>query len=242
MSADRAQDLLSRIEASNIGTETLDQLADDVCRLVGAYLQQPLPTLLGDLIDTQDRAFELLEGRQRPEQSRDLYLIAGITCWLMSVASRDLGTAHDAMKQARTGYVCADNAGHDGLRASIRGLQAAITYSSGRWEDSVYYAQLGADAAARSRGTAGAFLPSGEARALAALNRLDEARAALDRAVDARDRVQADELDTLGGLCNFTCSVQFQYAAEALSWGGAPEADHAERLALEGLQAYAVEP
>ena len=238
MSADRARAFLARIEAPNVGPETLDQLADDVRRLVVAYLQQPLPTLLGDLVDTQNCAFELLEGRQRPAQTRDLYLVAGITCGLMTMASRDLGASHDAMTQARTGYACADNAGHDGLRAWIRGLQANITYWSGRWEESVRYAQLGAEAAARSRSTAAVFLASGEARALAALNRLEEAHVALARAADARDRVQPDELDTLGGLCTFLLPNQLYYAAEALSWGGAPEAGHAERFALEALAAY----
>jgi hypothetical protein len=129
MSADRARDFLTRIEASNVGAETLDQLIDDVRRLVVAYQQQPLPTLLGDLVDTQDHAFELLEGRQRPAQTRDLYLIAGIACGLMAEASHDLGASHDAMTQARAGYVCADNADHDGLRARIRGLQSGIAYA-----------------------------------------------------------------------------------------------------------------
>ncbi|MGH3867607.1 MAG: hypothetical protein ACRDQ4_16010 [Pseudonocardiaceae bacterium] len=240
MSADRARAFLARIEAPNVGAETLDQLADDVRRLVVAYCQQPLPTLLGDLVDTQNFAFELLEGRQRPAQTRDLYLVAGITCGLMTMASRDLGASHDAMTQARTGYACADNAGHDGLRAWIRGLQANIAYWSGRWEESVRYAQLGAEAAARSRSTAAVLLASGEARALAALNRLDEAHVALARAADARDRVQPDELDTLGGLCTFLLPNQLCYAAEALSWGGAPEAGQAERFALEALAAYPV--
>ncbi len=108
------------------------------------------------------------------------------------------------MTQARTGYACADNAGHDGLRAWTRGLQALITYRSGRLEESVRYAQSGAEAAARSHGTAGVWLASNEARALAALNRLDDAHAALARAADARDRVQPDELDGLGGLCTFS--------------------------------------
>jgi hypothetical protein len=238
MSAERARDFLTRIEASNVGAETLDQLADDVRRLVVAYLQQPLPTLLGELVDTQDRAFELLEGRQPPAQTRDLYLAAGITCGLMAMASRDLGAAHDAMTQARTGYACADNAGHDGLRTWIRGLQANITYWSGRWDESVRYAQLGAEPAARSRSTATVLLASGEARALAALNRLDEARIALAGAADARDRVQPDELDIIGGLCNFIRPTQLYYAAEALSWGGAPEAGDAERFALEALATY----
>jgi len=72
MSADRARDFLTRIGAFNVGAETLDQLTDDVRRLVVVYLQQPLPALLGDLVDTQDRAFELLRdasGRSRPGTS-----------------------------------------------------------------------------------------------------------------------------------------------------------------------------
>ncbi len=242
MSADRARDFLSRIEASNVGAETLDQRIDDVRRLVTTYNHQPLPMLLGDLVDTQERAFSLLEGRQRPEQSRDLYLVAGIACGLMAKASHDLGASHDAMTQTRTGYACADNAGHDGLRAWIRGLQAAFTYWSGRLEDSLHYAQLGAEAAVRSQGTAGVWLASAEARALAALNRLEEAHTALDRATDLRDRVQPDELDSLGGTCTFSQPRQLYFAAEALSWGGQPEATRAERLALDALDAYATAP
>jgi hypothetical protein len=160
----------------------------------------------------------------------------------MAMTSLDLGAPHDAMTHARTGYACADNAGHDGLRAWIRGLQANITYWSGRWEDSLRYAQLGTEAAARSRGTAGVLLASSEARALAALNRLDEVHVAVARAAEARDRAQPDELDILGGICNFNRPPQLHYAAEALSWGGAPEAGHAERFALEALNAYAAAP
>ncbi len=169
----------------------------------------------------------------------NLYLTAGITCGLMAMTSQDLGAPHDAMTHARTGYACADNAGHDGLRAWTRGLQANITYWSGRWDDSLRYAQLGAEAAARSRGTAGVLLASSEARALAALNRLDEVHVAVARGAEARDRVQPDELDILGGICNFSRPPQLHYAAEALSWGGAPEASHAEEFALEALDAYA---
>ncbi len=149
---------------------------------------------------------------------------------------------HDAMNQARTGYACADNVGHDGLRAWTRGLQALITYRSGRLEDSLRYAQSGAQAATRSRGTAGIWLTSSEARALAALNRLDEADAVLARATEARDRVEPDELDSLGGLCSFSRPRQLGYAAAAFSWGGTAEATRAERLALDALDAYATAP
>ncbi|MGH3805867.1 MAG: hypothetical protein ACRDRU_04335 [Pseudonocardiaceae bacterium] len=242
MSADRARDFLTRIEASNIGAETLDQLLDDVRRLILAIQQQPLPTLLSDLAGTQERAFELLEGRQRPEQSRDLYLVAGIACGLMSMASYEMGASHDALTQTRAGYACADNAGHDGLRAWIRGLQASFTYQSARLEDSLRYAQLGAEVAARTRGTSVVWMASAEARALAALNRLEEAHTALARASDLRDQVQPDELDGLGGMCTFSRPRQLCFAAEALSWGGPPEAARTERLALDTLDAYARAP
>ncbi len=238
MSADRARDFLARFEATNVGAETLDQLFDDLRRLVVAYLQQPLSTLLDDLAGIQERVFGLLEGHQRPDQTRDLYLIAGTACGLMAMASRDLGADHDAMTQTRAGYSCANNAGHDGLRTWIRGLQSNIAYWSGRWQDAVRYAELGAEVAARSRGTAAVLLASGEARALGALNRLEEAHAAVARAAEAWDRVQPDELDLLGGLCTFIRPVQLIYAAEALSWGGASEAGQAERFVLEALDAY----
>jgi hypothetical protein len=242
MCADRARNFLARAEATNLGPETIDQLADDVRRLAVDSQQRPFPLLLRDLVDTQDRAFGLLEGRQKPEQTRDLYLLAGILSGFMAKASHDLGAAHDALTQARAAYACADNAGHDGLRAWIRGLQSLITYWSGRFDDSVRYAQLGADAAARSRGSAGVWLPSSEARSLAALNRLDDAHEALDRATAARDQVEPDELDELGGICTFSRPTQLYYAADALAWGGIAEAAHTERLAVEALDALAAAP
>ena len=160
----------------------------------------------------------------------------------MAKASHDLGAPHDALTQTRAAYACADNAGHDGLRAWIRGLQALITYWSGRFDDSVRYARLGAEAAERSRGTASVWLASSEARSLGALNRLEEAHNALNRAADARDRVEPDELDQLGSICTFSRPTQLYYAADALAWGGVTEAGNAERMAVDALDALAAAP
>jgi hypothetical protein len=242
MSADRARSFLARAEATNLGPETIDQLTDDVRRLALASQSQPFPLLLRDLVDTQDRAFGLLEGHQKPEQTRDLYLIAGIVSGFLAKASHDVGAAHDALTQARAAYACADNAGHDGLRAWIRGLQTLITYWSGRFDESVRYAQLGADAAERSRGTAAVWLLSSQARSLAALNRLAEAQAVLNQASDAREHVVPDELDDLGSICTFSRPTQLYYAADALAWGTATEAAEAERLSVEAIDALAAAP
>jgi hypothetical protein len=242
MSADRARDFLTRAEASNVGRETIDQLTDDIRRLVVSYQQKPLGGLLGEMAEAQDRAFTLLEGRQKPELARDLYLLAGIASGLMAKASHDFGTSHDALTQARAAYACADNAGHAGLRAWIRALQALITYWAGRFEDSIRYARMGADAAEKGRGTATIWLASGEARSLAAVGRYDEAHAAMTRASEARDGLLPDELDQLGGLCTFSRPRQLYYAADALAWGGPADAHNTERVATEALEAYGTAP
>ncbi|MGH8903139.1 MAG: hypothetical protein ACRDYA_16080 [Egibacteraceae bacterium] len=81
--ARKALRFLATAEGSNVGPETLEQLRDEVARLARAYLVQPVAALLGDLAEAQDVAFRLLEGRQRPDQTRDLYLLAGITTGLL---------------------------------------------------------------------------------------------------------------------------------------------------------------
>lgn len=242
LAAERARDFLSRTEATTVGTETLDQLADDVRRLTVAYQQQPLGELLTDITATQARTFDLLAGQQRPEQARELYLLAGVASGLMAKASHDLGVPHNAMTQARAAYSAADNAGHDGLRAWVRGLQALIAYWSGQLGESVRYAQRGAEFATRARGTSAVWLAVSEARSLAAQGNFAEARTAVDRATEARERVHGDELDELGGLCTFSRPRQLYYVADALAWAGAGEAEHAESVAAEALAAYAHAP
>ncbi|MGH4017164.1 MAG: hypothetical protein ACRDSL_25205 [Pseudonocardiaceae bacterium] len=49
-------------------------------------------------------------------------------------------------------------------------------------------------------------------------------------------------MDSLGGCCFFNRPSQLYYAAEAISWGGTAEADHAERLALDALDAFVTAP
>ncbi len=225
------------VEGSNVGPETLEQLHDEVARLARAYLVQPIPTLVGDLAEVQDVAFRLLEGRQRPADTRELYLLAGVMCSLLAEASLGLGDPHTAMTQARTGYICADNAGHDGLRAWIRGFQSMTAYWAGWPHEALRYAQLGADAAARASGTAAVYLPALEARAYAVLGEAVESREAVERARIARERVVPDELDEFGGQLTFTRPRQLYYAADATVWLPGEE-ERAEREAAEAVDAY----
>jgi hypothetical protein len=240
MAAHRAKTFALLTGQADLNDETLEQVADDVRLLCTAYPQRPLPEILGDLVTTQDTLFSLLEHRQRPAHARQLYLLSGITGGLLAKASHDMSEPHAALTQARTAYLCADMADHNGLRAWIRGLASLVTYWDGRPRESVRYAQAGASAAAAAGSTAGVWLAVSEARAWASLGNAGAAREAIDRAERAWDGVAAEdgELDQMGGIATFTRSRQLYYAADALAWLPS-EAEAAEAYSAQAVDAYA---
>lgn len=234
MAAQRARKFTLAAQ-SNLTGEGMDQLYDDAATLAAAYQQRPLAEILGQLIETQDVLFTLLEGRQPPAYTRRLLLLTSVISGLLAKSSHDLGDSHAALTQTRTAFLCADQADHNGMRAWTRGLQSLIAYWAGRYHEAVRYAQQGAEFDARS--TTRIWLPVGEARAWAALGNAGQARAAIERAEDAWAQVTPDELDELGGICTFSRARQLYYAADALAWLPS-EAEAAERYSLDAVTAY----
>jgi len=237
LAAQRARQFALLAGQTDLADETLEQLYDDVRQLVAAYPQRPLASILADLVTTQDTVFTLLEARRRPAHARQLYLLGGVTGGLLAKASHDTADPQAALTQARTAYLCADQADHDGLRAWIRGLQALITYWDNRLRESVRYAQQGAQFAERAASSAAVWLPVSEARAWAALGNVPETRRAIDRAEAAWEAVRGDELDELGGICTFSRPRQLYYTADALAWLPA-EAGQAQDYATQAVAAY----
>ncbi|MFF0293031.1 hypothetical protein ACFYST_07545 [Kitasatospora sp. NPDC004614] len=216
MAARRALRFSAMAEGSSVGPETLGQIQDEVRRLTVAYPKLALPTLLGDLVEVQDLTFRLLEqGRVKPLQARELYLLAGITSGMLAKASHDLGNPSAAMMQARTAFVCADNADHHAMRAWVRSLQSLISYWAGRPAEAADYADLGQAVTGNVRGTTGVWLACLSARAHALLGNGEATRAAISRAEDARAAVEPDDLDGFGGIMTFSVPRQLYYVAEA---------------------------
>ncbi len=241
MAARRAIRFSATAGSSNIAGESMDQLWAETSRLAIAYLQQPLPAITSDIVSLQDIVFSLLEGRQRPRESRDLYVIGGLASGMLSKASHDLRDPDLAMTHARTALLCANNAEHPGLASWVRGLQSLITYWAQRPRESLEYAQLGQQV----QGTAGSvsvWLASLEARAWASLGNGSASRQAIARAAELRERLVTDDLDQLGGMCYFSRPRQLYYASDA---GAAlPEHDESglrsetESLAADAVTAY----
>ncbi|WP_406201797.1 hypothetical protein OH807_22550 [Kitasatospora sp. NBC_01560] len=216
MAARRALRFTAMAEGSSIGPETLGQIHDEVRRLTVAYPKLALPTLLGDLVEVQDLTFRLLEhGRVKPLQARELYLLAGVTSGMLAKASHDLGNPSAAMMQARTAFVCADNADHHAMRAWVRSLQSLISYWAGRPAEAAEYAALGQNVAGNVRGTTGVWLACLSARAHSLLGDGEGTRTAIQQAEDARAAVESDYLDAFGGIMTFPVPRQLYYVAEA---------------------------
>ncbi|CRK61809.1 Tetratricopeptide TPR_4 [Alloactinosynnema sp. L-07] len=200
--ADESSDLLARAEATNVGDLTVEQLHSDVRRTAASYLQVDTLPLFARTRAVRDRAFSLLDGRQRPDQTRDLYAAAGWSLTLLAWMTTDLGRPDIAEAHCRTAWACAENADHDGLRAWVRATQHTAAF----WQnDHQRAARYAADGLAYATGSARTFLASAYALDTARLGRTADAREALvvaQRAADASDPTR----DDLAGP--FTCRAE----------------------------------
>lgn len=89
MAAERARRFtLNAAQVTN--PEFADQLHADVARLTLAYPQRPITELLGDLVETQETLFTLIERQQPLTQARQLHFLAAVTSGLLAKASHDL--------------------------------------------------------------------------------------------------------------------------------------------------------
>jgi hypothetical protein len=117
--------------------------------------------------------------------------------------------------QARTAFVCADNADHHAMRAWVRSLQSLISYWACRPTEAAEYAAIGLSGAGSVRGTTSVWLACLSARAHSLLGNGGATRAAIQQAEDARAIVEADDLDAFGGIMTFPAPRQLYYVAEA---------------------------
>lgn len=240
MAARKAYRFGSSHNASNVGGMALEHLQSEVSRLAVAYEQNPLPSVIGDIVALQDQTFFLLEGRQRPRETRDLYVVAGLASGLLAKCANDLADPHSAMTHARTAVVCGENAEFPSLIAWVRGIQCLVSHWAGTPRETIRYAELGLNLSGVS-GSVTVWLHSLEARAWASLGDAAESERHINLASDARESMTPGELDRLGGFCYFPRARQLYYAAGANALLPA-KYSRAEADANEALDAYANGP
>lgn len=227
-------------EGSNLGDIALEQLLADVRALSLEYLTADPLAMFTRTRRLRDRVFGLLEGHQPPRQATELYVAAGYLCGLLSWMSSDLGHLGAADTQGRTAWLCAELAGHNGLRAWVLSTRSKVAFWDGRYKDAINHARRGSTYTVP--GTANVLLALQEADAWAELGRDDEASVALARASKARD--QESGVDEIGGI--FSCDMvrQGNYTSAVHLRAGEPgaalaEADTAlELLGRQRIRAY----
>ncbi|WP_224058933.1 helix-turn-helix domain-containing protein [Streptomyces kanamyceticus] len=227
------------IAPTNIDANALEELSFTLARIATDYVHAPLFPLFTELISVRDQLFSKLQGRQRPQQSRELFMLAGTTCLLLAHASQNLGDQASAMTQIRTARTCAEQADHTGLLAWTLGTAALITEWSPQGRMSLRLAEQAATLA--PPGESRIRIAAIEARTAARIGDHERARTALDRMRRAMDEPpRDDDLVQYGGLLTFPRAKQDYYLGGTYTLLG--EHQQAQQHAATAIEAYRTGP
>ncbi|MFJ2867113.1 helix-turn-helix transcriptional regulator [Kitasatospora sp. NPDC087314] len=237
VAADSAESarFLQFASASNVDGTFLEQIDFDIVRLAADYVCKPVSELFHEIGALRRVVFELLRGRQRPDEASHLYVQAGRLCGLSAHVALDLGQYLAAATQSRTAWRCAELAGHDGLRAWIRSLQSLIAYWRQDYSRAAELARSGLQYP--DGGTVSTRLFSLEARAAAALGDRSTAARAVESAHTARcDSPVAVDVP---GIFTFPEAKQWAYAGTALlALGGRGNVGRAIEASSQAITLY----
>ncbi|WP_157172105.1 helix-turn-helix domain-containing protein [Nocardia higoensis] len=237
--ADESAALLAWAEASNVGPLTLEDLRDNLRWVTHQYLKSPTLPLFRRVVETRNRAIELLQGRQRPHQSTALYAIAGWSMTLLGWITIDLGRPDIASRHLRTAWALAENTQDNELRGWVRAAQNTAAACQGDYNAANAAATAGL--AYAGTGSAGLLLASARAIDLAHIGRVSESTSALRAAREIADQfIDEPPSDQYAGP--LSCSIERAggYWADAALVNG--QAQQCVEFATEALVRFRVNP
>jgi tetratricopeptide (TPR) repeat protein len=168
----------------------------------------------------------------RPDELADLYLTLGRLQGVLAYAALDAGDPTSAMTHADAGWVCAERAGDNELRAWVRGTQSLIARFDGDYDKAMRYLSDGF--AYQTPGTGRLRLLCGYAQCHANLGDSRGANEALNQALRERQRLAGT--GSPAGIFGFSEAKQHYYAGSSLIWlDGDLEAARAVREAGEAI-------
>lgn len=232
-----SQSLLFATQAAEAGVSggLLEDLLSEIGRLAIEYVHTPLWSMFEDLVATRDVIFGLLDRRQRPNDARELYFLAGTTCLLLAHASHNIGNRQAAFIQLQSAATCAEMAQRGSLHAWCRSTEALINEGLGRPRVAIDSAVEGQQF--KACGESRAMLAGIEARAAARIGNHERALAAIERFRAERDRPgPPDDVCQLGGVLSFPAAKQEYYLGSV--YGLLGKHGEAERHAEAALVAY----
>ncbi|GAA2869640.1 hypothetical protein GCM10010472_28740 [Pseudonocardia halophobica] len=227
---------VEKAEVSHVEDLTITELNDEVDRIARVFLHaDPVPAF-GEMIRLRDRAYRLLERRQYPRQTNDLYFAVGKLSCLLGDASNNFGFKEAASEQFRAAWAYGQIIGDSSLQAWVRGAQSFAAFTADRPRESARLAESGLSIAANP----GARLRLHSLRGLALAADGDREGTLHALRLGAAERERADGSDGLServrGMFSCTEAKQEYYAATALNLIREPL--NAESHAMRAIALY----
>ncbi|MGW6495777.1 hypothetical protein [Nonomuraea angiospora] len=225
-------ELAQQLQASDVGTGTLEALAEAVDLLCRAYPVVPAQTLRDRTQKRLAQVSRLLGGRINLAQHRELLVITGWLTALLGCVHYDLGEREEAETARRAAYDMGHQVGHGELMGWAHEMSAWFALVEGRYEDVVTAARLGQAVAGTS--SAMVQLTLQEARGSARVGDRREADRALTRGAELLGSLPIPEHPDHHFV--FDHSKWIFYAATAYTW--LADDDRAEEHARETIQMH----
>jgi tetratricopeptide (TPR) repeat protein len=225
-------ELAQQLQASDVGTGTLEALAEAVDLLCRAYPVVPAATLRDRTQKRLAQVTRLLSGRITLDQHRELLVITGWLTALLGCVHYDLGEREEAETARQAAYEMGRQVGHGELISWAHEMSAWFALVEGRYEDVVTAARQGQALAGQS--SAQVQLTLQEARGLARIGDRREADKALSRGADILAKLPIPENPDHHFV--FDHAKWVFYAATAYTW--LEDNDRAEEHALETIQMH----
>ncbi|MFF5250134.1 hypothetical protein ACFY3V_38130 [Streptosporangium sp. NPDC000095] len=225
-------ELAQQLQASDVGTGTLEALAEAVDLLCRAYPVVSAATLRDRTQKRLSQVNGLLGGRITLAQHRELLVITGWLTALLGCVHYDLGEREEAETARRAAYEMGRQVGHGELMGWAYEMSAWFALVEGRYEDVVTAARMGQAVAGQS--SAQVQLTLQEARGLARIGDRREADKALTRGADALAKLPLPGNPDHHFV--FDHAKWVFYAATAYTW--LEDNDRAEEHALETIQMH----
>ncbi|MEU4833301.1 hypothetical protein [Streptosporangium sp. NPDC023615] len=225
-------ELAQQLQASDVGTGTLEALAEAVDLLCRAYPVVSAATLRDRTQKRLAQVNGLLGGRITLAQHRELLVITGWLTALLGCVHYDLGEREEAETARRAAYEMGRQVGHGELMGWAHEMSAWFALVEGRYEDVVTSARMGQAVAGQS--SAQVQLTLQEARGLARIGDRREADKALTRGADALAKLPLPGNPDHHFV--FDHAKWVFYAATAYTW--LEDNERAEEHALETIQMH----
>ncbi len=225
-------ELAQQLQASDVGTGTLEALAEAVDLLCRAYPVVPAGTLRDRTQKRLAQINRLLSGRLTLAQHRELLVITGWLTALLGCVHYDLGEREEAETACRAAFEMGHQVEHGELMGWAHEMSAWFALVEGRFEDVVTAARMGQAVAGTS--SAMVQLTLQEARGLARIGDRREADRALTRGAEVLNTLPMPDHPDHHFV--FDHAKWVFYAATCYTWLG--DDDRAEEHARETIQMH----